>query len=489
MKNVDLFFSDFFNVDPQALEDYGAYNISLKADLPLFIDPFLLFNSKKDEYKQLHQEIIRYLIFLRDKANSSNDKGFIRYYYTFPEVTQNWFGFSISNNRGRGLGSDFANNLNSSLYSLLTNFGSENITQSSHLEKLCLIRKGVGKDNISDFTSNLIKDYLLNYTENFANSNLDKEKCSNFRIAKVAFDYTTETWIDKTYFLPKFENDFVILTPKDLLTQYDIWINKSDMAKHFDGILIDSATDPELRAKLNNYLFKVLKDKGDSEKVAKEAKIQAYSEFPDLIDFYIRYKENHADEASELSKERVEDSEIFYINQFGELANKILSTYKSLHADTYEETKNRVAFMKDVIETKDGYKLLYDPSGNKISSEKDLQILFRFVWFGSVSDVNREPNNGRGPVDYKVSVGASDITLAEFKLASNSKLKQNLEHQIEIYKEANNTKKSLKVIFYFSAEELAKTKRILTDLNLTDDRDIILVDCRRDNKISASNVK
>ncbi len=36
------FFSDCFDVSPEIVKDYGAFNISLINDLPLFIDPFLL---------------------------------------------------------------------------------------------------------------------------------------------------------------------------------------------------------------------------------------------------------------------------------------------------------------------------------------------------------------------------------------------------------------------------------------------------------------
>jgi hypothetical protein len=39
---MDLYFSDHFQIKPQELEKYGAFNISLVADLPLFIDPFLI---------------------------------------------------------------------------------------------------------------------------------------------------------------------------------------------------------------------------------------------------------------------------------------------------------------------------------------------------------------------------------------------------------------------------------------------------------------
>jgi hypothetical protein len=37
-----------------------------------FIDPFVLFNSKKRAYRKLHGQIIEYLIFLRDKAATTD---------------------------------------------------------------------------------------------------------------------------------------------------------------------------------------------------------------------------------------------------------------------------------------------------------------------------------------------------------------------------------------------------------------------------------
>lgn len=67
---AELYFSDYFGIEPQLLHDYGAFDVSVVSDLPLFIDPFLLFNSDKPEYQALHEAIIRYLIFLRDKASA-----------------------------------------------------------------------------------------------------------------------------------------------------------------------------------------------------------------------------------------------------------------------------------------------------------------------------------------------------------------------------------------------------------------------------------
>lgn len=39
-------FSEVFGVDPASLEQYGALDISLSSDLPLFIDSLLLFESE-----------------------------------------------------------------------------------------------------------------------------------------------------------------------------------------------------------------------------------------------------------------------------------------------------------------------------------------------------------------------------------------------------------------------------------------------------------
>lgn len=74
-------------------------------------------------------------------------------------------------------------------------------------------------------------------------------------------------------------------------------------------------------------------------------------------------------------------------------------------------------------------------------------------------------------------------------MAKSSKLKQNLKNQVEIYKKANKTENGIKVIIYFTEDEYKRVIKILEELELTEDKNIILIDARKDNKISASNVK
>ena len=53
-----MFFSEYYGIDSSVVEHYGAVDISFVCDIPLFIDPMLIFNSEKEEYKKLHEEIM-----------------------------------------------------------------------------------------------------------------------------------------------------------------------------------------------------------------------------------------------------------------------------------------------------------------------------------------------------------------------------------------------------------------------------------------------
>jgi hypothetical protein len=148
---MDIYFSQYFGIDATVVEKYGAFDICLASDLPLFIDPFLLFNSEKTKYQKLHEDILRYLFFLRDRASQDLDEALIANWYRFKEVKQNWLGYTILGNDGRGLGPGFATALHHALATALSDFGQETVSNGSHLEKLCLIKGDVGRDNISDY--------------------------------------------------------------------------------------------------------------------------------------------------------------------------------------------------------------------------------------------------------------------------------------------------------------------------------------------------
>ena len=110
--------------------------------------------------------------------------------------------------------------------------------------------------------------------------------------------------------------------------------------------------------------------------------------------------------------------------------------------------------------------------------------MYRLACCNTISDANAEVNNGRGPVDFKLSRGRNDQTLVEFKLVRT--LKKNLEKQVDVYKNANDHPKAIKAIMFFTDEECERVYTILNELGLSGNKDIVLIDARRENKVQAS---
>lgn len=486
---TDIYFSDVFGVNHAALESYGAFDVSLVNDLPLFVDPFLLFNSEKEEYQQLHDGMIRYMRFLKDVSLSETLRsGLIQAWFTFPEVRQNWLGYSYTGNRGHGLGSDFARVLHKNFNSVFREFGEETVTKSSHIEKLCLIRDGVGRDNISDFTTNLIKGFLAEYTEQFATDHIDSKRRRKIQLSRAGFSFETRSWVTREYDLPFSQGDYVLLTPKDILTKDETWINRAELIDRLSTIAA-ALPNEALRAQLNEYLLRsVPRGPKVKPKEIREAIAHAIDLFPGVLDYYIREKEDEGDRAVTVSQQRVARVERQFVKAVRAFVDEFLEgqRFYEVAGTTYEEAHERVAFLKDVIENKGGHRIFY-VDGQPLERESDLHVLYRLTWFATPSDVSTEVNDGRGPADFKISRGAPDKTLVEFKLAKNSQLERNLQKQTPVYEKASDaTHPSIKVILYLSASELRRVEGILKRLKLQGHRDVVLIDARRDNKPSGS---
>ena len=241
-----------------------------------------------------------------------------------------------------------------------------------------------------------------------------------------------------------------------------------------------------LRPQIDEYFRSVLPRRA-TEKQEREAIEKTLRRFHEPIDYYIRYKEEHGDEAIERSAEKVREVDNRFVQNICYLVGLVSKhiDFYTTPSTTFEEARRKIEFLKHVIENQDGYKLFY-VKGQPVERERDLQILFKLVWEGSPSSVDAEVNNGRGPVDFKVSRGANDQTLVEFKLASNPQIERNIENQVAIYEKANNTTQSYKVIVFFASQDQAKVQRILERLKVPQAAGIILIDARKDNKPSAS---
>lgn len=304
--NPQLLFNEYFEIDQKVVDRYGALNICVEADLPLFVDPFLLFSSSNPEYQALHDKIVGHLTFLRELAADNPSIGLSL--FKFPEVPQNWLGMCKWGNNGKGLGPKFARNLIGAFNGFYRNFGAETVTDASHIEKLTLVGSGIGRDFISDFTTNLMLEFLLTYSQKFAQQHLSQQQRKTFTV-RCSFDWNLMVWTPKSFELPYFykgdrDEDFILLTPVDLLTKDEAFICHSDFTSQFRSVA-NSLDNAALRDAVNLYFQKRLPSnpkKGDIER-AIEATVQMY---PEILDYYIAKKESEKEKASSLSAEKVE---------------------------------------------------------------------------------------------------------------------------------------------------------------------------------------
>lgn len=493
-------FADEFDVKEEIIDKYGAINISLVCDVPLFIDPFLIFNSNKKEYQELHKSIIKYFYFLAKKAeNKEMNEVEIKNWFTFKEVPNNWLGYSSNGNKGAGVSMKFGRKLCKNIKFALNN---NNISKDVHFEKFMLLDEGNGKDNISDITVCLIKDFLCKYTEEFAKKYISKDKCKEIFVDKVEFNYDTETFNAKRYYLPFLTdpNEFVLLTPKDILREEEQTINRKDLFEHFDDVL--KAIDNEsLREEINNYITKVIRNyecetllsnqkiiSKDERKVELDAKKEIIKKYPEFYDYYVKFKENDGDDIKEKCKEETDEiNDLLKNAKILSLMFKEKSNSNDIITKAKDEAIYRITKFKEIIENEEGYKLLYY-RGKQISNEDKLNRLFRFTKSDSTYKFDFETNNGRGPADIVISKGKDNQCVVELKLASNKRGLNNIFKQVDCYCKANECNDYVLVIFFFSEKEENNLKSWIKKENLESriNKNIFSINCRNDDKPSAS---
>lgn len=496
-----MYFSEYFGVNKERIREYGAVDISLVADLPLFIDPILLYSSDKEEYKKLHKEIIKFFTFLFLEKKRTNKASSIKRYIKSSEVKNNWLGFSRNGNEGNGLGKEFVNFLSENVEFIFD----DTINDDAHYEKVLLLYDKTGRDKISDLTTNLIFDYLASYTEKFAIQNVSDNQLEEFKHLSQ-FDYDKKIYKYKKYKLPYIYNEkgvkeFVLLTPKDILRVDEPAICRRNLMNNFLDVC-ETIENDDLRCQINNIIFEEvneykreceLKKEKEKRSIIKELKEKGYSKviekFPEIYNLFVKYIESkNIIEYSEkevnetISKLCSNGSIIFNMMQGASLYSTWTST---------DELAERIKFMKHKIEHEDVYKVFYDGETPLIKDEKTLQLLFKLTWHGTAFDFNSEGNNGGGEYDFKVSKGAFDKCIGEFKLASNKKLYK-IFKQVEQYENASACLPGTSVyaIFGFSKNDEEKFKKLIKDNKAQEliDKRIFYIDCRKDNKISASNL-
>lgn len=208
----------------------------LSTDQPLSIDPFLLFKSRDQRLRELHDRLLS--IFGQGiRLFREGDRAALDRLIDFPEVDEIGFGYSQEKIRGSGLG----RHLNALLAETLAASPDLQARGLRHVEEWQLVAIGVGPDRVSDIVANVLKRFLIEYTRQQA-------ELWNIPITRDvpvhhSFDFDEWQWCDGAFDLPlnPVSGLPILLVPRRIVRLLP-WINYDDYARTDFRLFLPSNT-------------------------------------------------------------------------------------------------------------------------------------------------------------------------------------------------------------------------------------------------------
>lgn len=237
--------NDFHNL-PFTQEEVDFAIPFLEEDVPLYIDPFLLWKSPSMQDNSLHTALINSLNYIGHSFVKGNDKIAIQNLIIASECDEVGLGTSKSKT-GKRIGEKQA----IEILNLYKNIPQVNQSGLTHFEEVQLLIDNFSKDRVSDITCNFIKSFLIDYTiEQSEKHNIPIEKV----IVENVYDYKKQCFVNEVVYLPinPISKTPIIFTPKRWL-RFLPWINYDDYFSGYISKLDNEELSKQNRIALLNY--------------------------------------------------------------------------------------------------------------------------------------------------------------------------------------------------------------------------------------------
>jgi hypothetical protein len=194
-------------------------------DVPVGIDPFLLYKSRDAEYRRLHDLLLEVF----NSGITAVRRGRLEEaarILDFPEVSAIGLGYTQRSKRGSGVGSYLTGLI------IETVVGSPGLQTRGirHVEEMQLLSAGIGPDRVSDIAANVLKRYLIAYTQ---------RQCGIWQLSMKSgvpvghiYDFPSREWIDSHEDLPisPVDGSPILLVPRRIVRALP-WINYDDFIR------------------------------------------------------------------------------------------------------------------------------------------------------------------------------------------------------------------------------------------------------------------
>jgi hypothetical protein len=466
----------YFNVRPELLTQFGVLNAHLGIDNLLFVDPNLLKTTKAPELKGARAELEKYFVPVITLVKASNEPGDIAWKaaiqrLTFKEEHGTALGYASAGKSGRGIGAELAETLVQRAKEIVN----LNIEAPEMFELIGLFQENFGPDLLSDMAVSILKERFLAYTQRVTKA-LELKPSRTFPVRQ------------KEWLLPVHPDGkkALIFVPFDVLSPLPIALDRSeiDEVAHFNA---------EVRQKWNEIVAAAGKEGKDPSKAEiREMLLAKPQNLADLIEVYRKAAGNgynfNTDPQGLLSWE-------YFGRTAAEKSPLEIQNKKPQDMGNLREVLDLiVAQFKKLVEQNKLYEVLYDDNGRARREEFSQRVFFAVAdtyCKANNVDLNREPNAGNGPVDFKLSAGYNGRFLVELKKSTNSRLLHGFETQLPEYEKSEATHESLYLIMRVSEGEAGiKDVIALRERKIKQGAKVprvIVIDARK--KASASKLK
>lgn len=438
---VGITFADQFGVDEVWLKEQGVFNPTLDVDAPLFIDPFLLPDSKHKEFSECafetyeaHFTQIYRLIAISEGEGDKAWQGALAK-FRFSEsrgMGGTCLGYSQRSDGGRGFGTTL------SLRGLrwaksVIQLG---VKDPEMFSSMPLFEKGIGPDLISDMVASITIDCIIKFNHRI----LDKLEADtgkkllrqNFRLNGRDASLLKNPHSNK--------GDPVILVADDVLKHLPLMDDPRELK-------FAAEQNSELRGRVNAHIGEIFKirHKAEKENIKQRAmesaeKFQAFLDLLKIVEKqpYDLYKDpqgllawSHIANATVAvnALEIKDDPKLGRLERITRVVEAIIDQFTHLVED------NRL------------WRVFY--VDDKPRHERFAQLLFFAIAVSYCEandlDISPESDAGAGPVDFKFSDG-SDRVLVEIKLSTNGKVVEGYNKQLKAYENAERSKQGYYVV-------------------------------------------
>lgn len=153
-------FSSYFNLQKSQAE-LDFVDIDLEGDIPLYVDPYALTTRDDDWSIHCHSLVVSFFQTVLDSVKNNNQKAGIQLLSHLGEPEETHLGVSLDGNKGRGIGAIHAKEL----FLAFKASKAANTMLMEDLSDFALFIPGIGRDKISDITTNIIRRALISYTQ------------------------------------------------------------------------------------------------------------------------------------------------------------------------------------------------------------------------------------------------------------------------------------------------------------------------------------